>query len=411
MERQKAPKLNFEKKLDMANIKRRRVSIPSDKTTYSPGDKIIVNFPSVSSFLKGGYSTFNAKAIAGSGGTYVRLPFPIGALASSYRLTISSKEVEYITEYNKLHGNMSNLYDSSLTGDMASFGIEGVITQATRASQSLVDQVYSVKWIADSCRKYYPMHLIKGQLRLEIVLAAAEDVLESDQTAPSYEVSNFYHVYDEIIDMPGDLENELNQLVSSGRYEIQLRPFQQYQNQFGTSTSVSLALPAKVSSLNRVLAILNEDANYTGIGNDDKHTKYDANVNNLTSLTLRINNTYWPEDRHRELSADAGKNHWMLFRDYADTFDNISNVKARGYSCVAGTDWKAGSRQCCAFDLRKDPQNDDAWNNGQNLNEAGSQAQLNFALSTGYTSGICDFFIQYDATVLVGRGGMISVLE
>jgi hypothetical protein len=405
-------KLNLGEMRDAAPARQVKTFVEPFQTSFSANQKIIINFPSISSNFKGSYLSFTAQAVDSTvvGAVGVAFQFPIATVFERVRVVLGSEVLEEIASYDLLHGSMSNLWSGDLAANQAVDGLqlEGPVLQATRHTKSLLADQYRVKLYCDSLRKYYPLHLINSQLRLEITLNSNSRALFDDAAAPNstYTVSNVRYHYKQQLNDP-QIDGEMRSRIAAGQYQIRYRPFVNYQSTaLGTSTAAQIDIPARLAVVNRVLAINRLVSTVSAVGTDNKCTKYSTGINNLTRLSLKVNNEIIPPEEHVEFANDAAKNLWTLYQDYIDCFNDISDVKIRGYNAICSDDWKSASRQVMAFDLRADPSDPNLFNNGAVLNQAGAQLVLRQTLSAAYGSAaLTDFFLQYEAILSFNAGG------
>lgn len=405
-------KLNVDARNVAMKMDRVQVSVQGDKSTYTPGQRCYIDLPSSPSDLKGSFLSFNADITTpGAASTYDRFTFPIGSVIERLRVLVGSEPIEVIDNYQLLHGAMSNLYSGDLiTGQaLAALNMEGSFVPATRATQSIVDKTYTIKLFADSLRQFWALDKLNQQFRIELTFAQPAACLESDGTAPSYTVSNVLYSYDQVT-LPKFINDKIDAEIRAGTYEILFHPFQNFTDtSLGASTRGDLSIPARYRIVSKVLSIIRENASVSDLTVDYKTTKYDSNINNITSLALKVNNQYIPSDRTPQLAQDANKDHDILLRRFFDAFEDISGAKKRGYNAIAATSWKAASYQVLAFDLRTNPQRSDLKDNGVRLNEAGAQCRLQFDLSAGYTAAVVDTFVNFEECVKVRPGGMVEI--
>jgi len=405
-------KLNLSDKMSAANVQRKNVSVQGDKSTYLPGQRTYIDLPSHPSDLKGSYLVFNAQITTpGGGSTYDRFSWPMGSQIERIRILAGSEVIETIDEYQVLHGAMANLYSGDLiTGQaLAALGMEGSYVPATRATNSILDNVYSIKLFADSLRQFWPLHRINSQFRIEITWAQPATCLESDGAAPSYTIHDVLFYYDQLT-LPKDISDMIDRDIANGSYELVFSPFQAYSDtSLGSSTRADLAVPARYETAQKTLVIVRESASISSLIVDNKTTQYSTNINTITEAAIKLNNQYFPPDRMPELANDASDFHWTLLRRFCDSFDDLSGAKGRAYNTVASTDWKTASRQCIAIDFRQNPHVSGLKGNGVVLNEAGATMRVQFALGTGYTAAIVNTFINFVEVIKILPGGAIIV--
>ena len=391
-------------------------SVQSDRQTYSPGQRAYIDLPSLPSNLKGSWLQFNAQATASTTpgpGAVDAFLWPIGSIIERVRVLMGSQVIEDISNYQLLHGCLSNLYSGSLIPGQAieDLAMEGNFAQATRAVDSLDDNTYSIKLFCDSLRQFYPLDKINGQFRIEITWAQPSFCMVSDAVSPNpdYTVSQVLFYYNNIR-LPAAIDQQIAADIAGSNYKIYCKPFKNFTDtSVGAATRGNLSIPARFSNVSKLLSIARENGDINDFALDFKTSKYDTTINGLSSLTLRVNNDYIPSDRLPSLAQDASERHYVLFRMFCDAFTDLSGVNTRAYNAICATDWKNASYQVMCFDLREDPSNPALVNNGRRLNAPGAMCVLEFNLDAGYTSCVVDSFICYQLELTVSNGGNMVI--
>jgi hypothetical protein len=385
------------------------------QSSYTPGNKIFIEFPSEHLYLKDSYMTFNAivtdSTTPGVGGAAFQ--FPISTIFSKVRVLQGSEVYCDVNDYASWKGNLSNGWSAGLASGQEIVGLkmEGSTVLATRQTDSLVDCVYSCKLDLDILRQYIPAKFMNSEFKIELTLAQPRDALYDDAAAPdsTYTVSNVVYHYDVLV-LPAEIEDKIRASVMSEGYKLYYCGIDQNASgQLGTGTATDLQIPVNRETVRRVLAIIRLQADINSDTEDNKFRLYDSNINTIDRASLKVNSQIIPPDEISELSADAQNNHWVLFRMWADTFNDFHGARDRAYDCLAANVWKSGSAQCLAFDLRKQPDSPDILNNGMTLNKAGSMMVLRLRFGSGYASNaLITSFVEYECCAVV-KGGRVDI--
>ena len=388
-----------------------------NQTTFAPNNKIMIDFPSEHLYLKDSYMTFNAVATDSStpGTNGVAFPFPISAIFTRVRVLQGSKVYCDVQDYSSWKGNLSNGWSAGLASGQEIVGLkmEGSTVLATRNTDATVNAVYSCKLDLDILRQYIPAKYMNSRFRIELTLGTPDQVLYDDATTvdSTYAVSNVIYHYSSL-ELPADIEEKIKADIMGDGYKLYYCGIDQFQSSdLGTGTSTNLNLNANRAVVRRLLAIVRLQASVDDPAVDNRFRLYGTNINTLTRASLKVNSEIIPADEISELSADAQDNHWVLFRMWADCYNDFHGARDRAYACLGANVWKSGSAQCLAFDLRKQPDSPDIYGNGMVLNKAGSQMVLRLGFGTGYASdALITSFIEYESCGIV-KGGDIEFVN
>jgi hypothetical protein len=398
----------------VAGLKRIQTTARPNQTTFDPGNKITINFPSEHLYLKDSYMTFNAIATDSSvpGVNGVAFNFPISTIFTRVRVLQGSKPYCDTYDYSSWKGNLSNGWSAGLLSgqQITNFKMEGSPVLATRNTDALVDCVYACKLDLDILRQYIPAKYMSAQFSIELTLGTANQVLYDDAASvdSSYSISNVTYHYN-TLDLPDDIEQKIRADVQGGGYTINYCAVSQNAStDLGTGTATNLVIPVNQQVVRRILAIVRLQTAVDDVGTDNRFRLYASNINKLTRASLKVNSDIVPADEIPELAQDAQENHWVLFRMWADAFNDFTGTRDRGYDCMGAQQWKSGSAQCLAFDLRKQPDNPEIYGNGMVLNKSGSSCVLRLAFGSAYAStAVITTFAEYESYAKITNGDVV----
>lgn len=240
---------------------------------------------------------FNATCSA-TGGTYVRFSQGIGCIVNRLVLKIGSNTMIDTCNANLLYSLFNLSQDPGYLSTTATI-LEGYGNAASRnADATNVNRFYNLKLgnICELLNIVWPADFIADQITLEIYLETASRCIETDGTAPTYQV-NFNQYHYGVFECTSEyMELVRNKIASDGI----MIPYKAYENYVSTltanSTNIQTVLPFKRQCLLSVLYAARNNANVSNPAINDKFETF-LNYAQFSSARLKINDQYYPNDK------------------------------------------------------------------------------------------------------------------
>lgn len=241
--------------------------------------------------------TFNG--IAGSGGTYSATPDGgIAGIINKIRVLFGSQLVYECIDYNLLMSFWSlsqgvQAYQTSLNVLMGTN--ESLSTRTSNFSNANRVWTVPIGKICNILDKVLPIGRISNQMHIEIWLEQPQNCLSSDQTGPSFSISNPQLHYKQLI-LTDEYKKALDAKLSSGVIQI---PFVNYVNYIttiaNTVTKQQNTLPWKYS---RFISFFNINRDQVNISTQTYQTKFTNFLlyAQFVNSKARCNNKYYPAD-------------------------------------------------------------------------------------------------------------------
>ena len=387
--------------------KRQPVRQRSDISSYQGGSKINITVPPVMYYGKNAKLTFNGNVTPSTvPGTYDSFQFPIQTIFSRVRVYVGSDLVEDIESYDALVAAMSQSWASTLKGDSKFNFDEGIADQTLRHLYSGNNLRYSVDLRLDSLNGFLPLEFMGKALRIELTLNRPADCLESDAAAPDAtdELTEVYLEYHKMT-LNQDFRKMLIDSINAGTYVVPYTSWAHFENQW-SGNAFQTEIPSRYRNILRFLGMQRE-ATAIGSWQLDSFTRYA--IINYTSLSLKINNVLYPEDKNTSLASDPFQS--TLARDYNVVMNKWSKSLARQGDSLQYFDPGPLERAIVAFDLREDV--DDAhevYANGVDTSRAGSSYVFQLTSSVAEPQTQINTYTQYESTMKITAGGNVEIV-
>jgi hypothetical protein len=311
--------------------KRHPVNIISDNGSYTPGQKITIRPPRTADGLTDfsqHWITFTATASA-TAATYLRFTQGIASLFDQVNIYVGSTQIEQIQNYGIYHNAWTTRNESDwfFAGGGSQNAGYGTVAQRTAWAPS---HKYKVKLLCGFMNDIIPTSMMSQDIRVEIVLAQAAQVLVTDGTAPTFTVSNVYLQYHDLIPESGYMETLRAKCIGGPGLIKGYQSTESYVLPGLSGTSVNQELPFKYTYFKGILAVILNTSKLTDLtgavspasGPGDTKT-VDYPFATQATFQLQVNSTQYPAT---SVVSTDGVEPYRFYRGliYKDTSDAAS---------------------------------------------------------------------------------------
>lgn len=289
---------------DATHISGKRIpqSIISDNGSYSPSQKIVIRPPRTVEGLtdfRGHAITFTASCSA-TASTYLRFTQSIASLFAEVNVYVGSTRLENIQNYNILHNAFATRNESDwfTAGGGNLFAGYGTVAQRTSWASG---RKYSIRLLCGFLNDVIPTSMLSQDIRIEIILANAVDVIVTDGTSPTFTLSNVYLHYYDLLPEAGYMEALRSKIMGGPGLLKGYMSHETYVRAGLTSTSVSEDLSFKYNNFKGLYAVVLDTSKLTSTvgavsptsGTGDTKT-VDYPFQSQATFQLQVNSTQYP---------------------------------------------------------------------------------------------------------------------
>jgi hypothetical protein len=276
--------------------------------TYTTASSLIVSQNNtIHVFLEGGdaldfrnsFVYFNTIGVAGTGGTYAAFQPCIASVFSRCRVLIGSTVVHDILNFglvftNYLMSQKVAAWTNTLNIQMSTS--DSLATRTTNFASTTKAYTVDIGLLADFLKQVVPVMFLGQQIHIELTLADPLSALVSDQTGPSYSLSNIQFHYRKLT-LSESYKNMLKQKITSGGLDLICSNLQNYSAivQAGTA-QIQNIIPFKYSRFTGLMCIARNVSDLSSQTVDAKNNNIYQNYSVFNRHRVKINNNYFPND-------------------------------------------------------------------------------------------------------------------
>lgn len=237
--------------------------------------------------------------ILSPGSTYRRMSFGSWSFIDKIRIHCSNETIEEQQYYNRIHSALFTLQSNPDYYDAIGSRVYGTGSQAER---NALGASTSYRVAVPISAGYFttgvlPLHATKNfWTELEIYLAPANTVIETDGLTPSYTLSNIDIHYEAICSWNGTYERSLSELVDRAKFNVWFNTFTTFQNNVINQQS-DLIIANRQESVNQIISWMYNTGTVTSTTTNDKFITFAKN--DAFSYQLKFNNRLWPDEEIR----------------------------------------------------------------------------------------------------------------
>jgi hypothetical protein len=390
--------------------RRKEVYANAQSTVVNPNQPIkffIANDgETVANDYKDSTVNFFAPGVISSGtGTFCSYSQPTGITCIFNKLEVQygSVQVIQVLNYNLLFAMwlMSQPINTWLTTYNITMGCASTQTQAN------ADFLNAAKWYSVPIGKIcelldvtWPSGLVKDQLQINLYLEQASNCIQTDYTGQNatYSVVNAQFHYSELELSPA-LGAMLREKRDSTGISIPYSTYGNYEtNGINGSTSIQNVLPFSYQRFTGMLCVARNSALVNLQSTVNKLGAFEL-YNQLQSTKLKINNQYYPNDKCYGPIE--------LYNHFLESYDIDFNKDT-----YAGSSWTTQMQinlSCAQFQNHLVVDNNMI--TGLDVSTS-SSTLIHEMVTTGLPNTVLfDYYAQYIAMVVIGKGGSITLIE